>query len=249
VDDMVENLFQQLRSVGDERNTLAVFTSDNGFMWREHSPRWDNTLPPECVTEGPNGVLGGAWLFGTPESGAHNCGIYGKGLPYRQSARVPLLMRWPAQPQRMPAGPVYGSTLASVIDMAPTVMDAIGESNRVPSNAPMDGRSLLSGGAGLSRQTLLEEFTRVGYKWVNVASLSTANPAQEPFDYMATWSETANPAVDPPNFEEYYYMSDLGQTESLYDAHYTPGSGEPAPPADVNALYTCKGTTGPNPCP
>jgi arylsulfatase A-like enzyme len=249
VDDMVENLFQQLRSVGDERNTLAVFTSDNGFMWREHSPRWGNTLPPECVTEGANGVLGGAWLFGTPESGAHNCGIYGKGLPYRQSARVPLLMRWPAQPQRIPAGPVYGSTLASVIDMAPTVMDAIGESTRVPANAPMDGRSLLRGGAGLNRQTLLEEFTRVGTRWVNVASLSTANAAHEPFDYMATWSESANPAVDPPNFEEYYYMSDLGQTESLYDAHYTPGSGEPAPPADVNALYTCKGTTGPNPCP
>jgi arylsulfatase A-like enzyme len=250
VDDMVENLFQQLRAAGDERNTLAVFASDNGFMWREHSPRWANTLPPECVTEGPNGVLGGAWVFGSPESGAHNCGIYAKGVPYRQSARVPLMMRWPAQSQRMPTERVYQSTLASVIDMAPTVMDAIGESGRVSANAPMDGKSLLRGGAGLNRQNLLEEFAKEGVvRWENIASLTTSNPAHEPFDYMANWVETKNPGVDPPDFEEYYYMSDLGQTESLYDGHYTPGSGEPAPPLDVNALFTCKGSSGPNPCP
>ena len=198
VDDMVENFFQQLRSVGDERNTLAVFVSDNGFMWREHSPRWGNVLPPECVTEGPNGVLGGAWVFGSPESGAHNCGVYAKGLPYRQSSRVPLLMRWPAQPDRMPEGPVYGSTLASVIDMAPTVLDAIGESDRVPANAPMDGKSLLRGGEGLSRQNLISEFSKAAvWRWLNVASLTTSNAANEPFDYIATWDDRQQPGGRP----------------------------------------------------
>jgi arylsulfatase A-like enzyme len=36
VDDMVEAIFAQLRRTGESRNTLAVFVSDNGFLWGEH---------------------------------------------------------------------------------------------------------------------------------------------------------------------------------------------------------------------
>ena len=36
VDDLVGNVLKELGSLGERRRTLAVFTSDNGFMWGEH---------------------------------------------------------------------------------------------------------------------------------------------------------------------------------------------------------------------
>jgi arylsulfatase A-like enzyme len=36
VDDMVDQLFQTLQATGEDQNTLAIFMSDNGYMWGEH---------------------------------------------------------------------------------------------------------------------------------------------------------------------------------------------------------------------
>lgn len=36
VDDMVDRLFTELEAAGEADNTIAVFTSDNGFLWGEH---------------------------------------------------------------------------------------------------------------------------------------------------------------------------------------------------------------------
>jgi arylsulfatase A-like enzyme len=36
VDDMVEAIFAELANLGEQRNTLAFFISDNGYMWSEH---------------------------------------------------------------------------------------------------------------------------------------------------------------------------------------------------------------------
>ena len=36
VDDMVEDIFEQLGKMGERRDTLAIFTSDNGYLWGEH---------------------------------------------------------------------------------------------------------------------------------------------------------------------------------------------------------------------
>ena len=37
VDDMTGSIFRQMKSLGETRNTLAIFTSDNGYLWAEHS--------------------------------------------------------------------------------------------------------------------------------------------------------------------------------------------------------------------
>jgi arylsulfatase A-like enzyme len=37
VDDMVGRIFRNLDVLGEKRNTLAVFTSDNGLVWADHS--------------------------------------------------------------------------------------------------------------------------------------------------------------------------------------------------------------------
>ena len=36
VDDMIEKVFDTLRATGEERDTLAIYISDNGFLWGEH---------------------------------------------------------------------------------------------------------------------------------------------------------------------------------------------------------------------
>ena len=67
VDDMVAELFRQLERLG-ETNTLAIFTSDNGYMWSEHGvtqkrfpylpsvhvpylARWPGHIPPGVKEE------------------------------------------------------------------------------------------------------------------------------------------------------------------------------------------------------
>jgi arylsulfatase A-like enzyme len=35
-DDMVQRLFDELDALGETRDTLAIFTSDNGYLWGEH---------------------------------------------------------------------------------------------------------------------------------------------------------------------------------------------------------------------
>ena len=36
VDDLVDTVFRELGSLGERRNTLAIFLSDNGYLWGEH---------------------------------------------------------------------------------------------------------------------------------------------------------------------------------------------------------------------
>jgi arylsulfatase A-like enzyme len=65
VDDMVGRVFATLRRLGETRRTLAIFTSDNGFIWAEHG------------------------LGGDRNSAGQ------KRLPYTASVKIPFLLRWP----------------------------------------------------------------------------------------------------------------------------------------------------------
>jgi arylsulfatase A-like enzyme len=109
VDDLVADLLDTMNEL-DERNTLVVYTSDNGVFWGEHQLRQ-------------------------------------KHLPYTGAVKVPLMMRWPG---RIAAGRV-DSRLASLVDLAPTILDA---ANIAPYRGPMDGRSLL--GPSQRKQLLIE---------------------------------------------------------------------------------------------
>jgi len=65
VDDMVGRVFDTLSRLGETRRTLAIFTSDNGYLWTEHHL-------------GGDGHTGGQ-----------------KRAPYTQSIQVPFFLRWP----------------------------------------------------------------------------------------------------------------------------------------------------------
>jgi arylsulfatase A-like enzyme len=95
VDEAVARIVQTLEAQGIDRNTVVLFTSDNGLLMGEHG-----------------------WI--------------GKGVPYDESLRVPLVIRWPAlvRPRRSQA-------MVLNVDIAPTLAALAGTSIEA------DGQSLL----------------------------------------------------------------------------------------------------------
>ena len=67
VDDLIGRIARTLEELGETRRTLAIFTSDNGFLWGDHR-------------------------FGGEFGRAGN-----KRVPYTASVKVPLLLRWPGR--------------------------------------------------------------------------------------------------------------------------------------------------------
>ncbi len=109
VDRGVARVFAALRATSSLRNTVVIFTSDNGYQYGEHR------VP------------------------------VGKGLPYEESLRVPLLVR-------MPHRPIYAATRSTSLnatvanlDIAPTLLQLAGAE---PCIGPdrcrrLDGRSFV----------------------------------------------------------------------------------------------------------
>lgn len=116
VDDLVGSVAAQLKRLDEDRNTLFIFASDNGFLWTEH------------------GMLGS---------------LRSKANPYTDSVRVPLYVRWPEES----LGPSTDSRMASLVDVAPTILHAAGL--ETDPGMPMDGQSLLK---KWSRNEILLEF-------------------------------------------------------------------------------------------
>lgn len=145
-------------------------------------------------------------------------GISGtKRLPYLDSPRVPFGMRWPGH---VAAGAI-DPRMAANIDLAPTALQAAGLAP--PPDAPMDGISLLSGGA---RERLLLEYYRSpdALKWPNWSSTLTPT-----YQYIE-WYEDDLRTV---SFREYYdLVNDPWQLTNLL------GDADPGNDPDVGALST-----------
>jgi arylsulfatase A-like enzyme len=65
VDDMVETVFQTLEANGETSDTLAIFLSDNGFMWGDHGMRakgdpYDPSVRVPMYVRWPGQVVAGA---------------------------------------------------------------------------------------------------------------------------------------------------------------------------------------------
>jgi arylsulfatase A-like enzyme len=179
-DDMMAAVQRRLVALDEERDTLVIFTSDNGYQWGEH-------------------------------------GLRSKSLPYAESVRVPLLLRWPG---RVPEG---GTTrrLVSTADIAATVLAGAGVRVR-DGEAPLDGRSQLS---HRSRSRLLVEYQK------------------DPFFPYPTWASLRGPGVvytewygdddETVAFREYY---DLRRDPAENDNLLGDGVAENDPPvADLSA--------------
>ncbi|HNV02105.1 MAG TPA: sulfatase [Vicinamibacterales bacterium] len=117
-------VLDELARSGLERETLVIFTSDNG-PWMEMPARMfadSRIVPTDAGSAGPlRGSKATSWEGGT---------------------RVPFLARWPG---RIPAGSV-SSELVTGLDVLPTVAAAAG--GRLPARAAIDGvdvRAVLEG--------------------------------------------------------------------------------------------------------
>jgi arylsulfatase A-like enzyme len=87
-------------------------------------------------------------------------GLIGKRLPYSQSVGIPLLMRWP----RHVATDARDDRMAANIDIAPTVLDAVGL--RPDPDYPIDGASLLR--LSSRRRLLLEQWGGGAGRWASL---------------------------------------------------------------------------------
>ena len=246
VDDLVEAVFQELQAEGEGDETLAVYLSDNGYMWREHSPTVKATgVPNECYTDLHESDPPYPGHDGRPPRAPVPCGVAAKGIPYLNSIHVPMFVRWPGNPS-VPRG-VTDRNLTANVDLAPTVMDALGKTGEIPAAEPMDGRPLFGG--GVRSMLLTEGWPQIG----RPAWASVLTPPHVAGAYHYIWSET-QPAAGDPNpparlWEEWYDISPTEQSEN--DNRYGPGgvpggAGEPPVPVDLSpsgSLRKCRGNT------
>lgn len=152
VDDAVGSILRALRETSRLRNTLVLYTADNGQSWGEH--RWR-----------------------------------GKGLPYEEDIRVPLLVRY----DRLGMEPRSEERLALNIDLAPTIADLTGvETPR------LDGSSLLP---------LLSE-TAPPWREDFLVEHYGAPPAPAVPSYCAVRSETHTYVAYATGDEELYNLVD-----------------------------------------
>jgi arylsulfatase A-like enzyme len=220
---------------------------DNVFtMLRAHGEE-QNTL---AFFISDNGMMWGEfWLEGKPH-------------PYEDGARVPMFMRWPDNQQRVPQN-FTDTRLVGNIDIAPTVMDAVGITPQP--GVPMDGRSLLDAASGSAyrRSEILLERPARGRTQDPAIDTRERHVGQPP-----TWASlyTAPDQIDYSQYTEYYAQSDdtIGTPTpnwyELYDLHSDPfelnnrfgsngfpDAGEPdatAKSADLASVRRCAGANG-----
>ncbi len=116
VDTMVGRIVDEVEARGLSENTMIVFTSDNGGLYRryDYRPRADDNVSSTAPLKGEKGAL-------------HEGGI-----------RVPLIVRYPG---RVAAGAVCAEPIISY-DFYPTFVEAA--QGVLPETQTIDGLSLLS---------------------------------------------------------------------------------------------------------
>lgn len=115
LDDTVGLLMKKLDELELTRNTIVIFTSDNGMLH---------------VLESPD----------SPAAGYEPFQRAGKGFLYDGGLSVPLYVHWPAV---IPSGLESNESTVMLTDLMPTLLDAAGI-DRSKTTGPLDGISLMN---------------------------------------------------------------------------------------------------------
>ena len=118
IDWSVGRVLETLKETGQDKNTLVIFTSDNG--------PWLN-LPPRMLQEGNE-----RW-----HSGSKGLLRGAKGTTYEGGHRVPAIFRWPAI---LPAGR-ESEQMATTLDLFNAIISAAGA--EIPEGRVIDGLDIL----------------------------------------------------------------------------------------------------------
>lgn len=184
LDDGVGKILQALQDKGIRRNTLVVFTSDNGGSTAENN---DLKYPDDDC---PNGKLPG-----------NNLPLRGrKGDVYEGGIRVPTIVSWPAQ---IASGQFHSPV--QIIDWMPTFCalagyqasqdlkwDGTDLSDALRHNTPLPERWLYTAGPGFRQRTI-----RYG-DWKLIESGKGDGAQHELFDLSSDPHETQNLAARQP---------------------------------------------------
>lgn len=129
-DNAVGRILAALKETGLERNTIVIFSSDNG---PENTARTGKGLTKKDNTTDTPGY-GGYYSVG--DTG----GLRGrKRSLFEGGVRVPFIVRWPGQ---APAGLKNGSTVMTAVDLLPTLCAAANVT--LPESYKGDGENLLA---------------------------------------------------------------------------------------------------------
>jgi arylsulfatase A len=192
IDASVGRIVAALHDAGLERNTIVVFTSDNG-PWQ--------AIPKAHVANGMN-----PWDHGT-------AGLLrgAKMSSYEGGFRVPAVIRWPGH---IPPGR-SSAEMATTMDLYPTLLHAAGAA--VPADRTIDGRDIMPMLAGRAPTATSELF----YMWNDsveavrdvrwklrltnrgrVGATAGQSPVPELYDLDVDPSERYDVAADHPQVVE-----------------------------------------------
>ncbi|MEO6788710.1 MAG: sulfatase-like hydrolase/transferase, partial [Chthoniobacteraceae bacterium] len=136
-----------LQSEGLEKNTLVMFSSDNGPEWTAKKPG-PKKLDPDAQVTG----------YDTYYSIGQTGGLRGrKRSLFEGGVRVPFIVRWPGH---TPAGEKNDTTAFTAVDLLPTLCAAAGV--KLPADYHGDGENLLdvfNGGSRARTRPIFWEWT------------------------------------------------------------------------------------------
>lgn len=162
-------------------------------------------------------------------------GLTGKIAPYMPSVQIPMFLRAPGRVGRR----TVDDRLVANIDVAPTVMDAVGLAP--PQDQPMDGRSLLD--PTWTREHLLLEY----FRRLERPSPDWAATLSKEDQYVEYYQDGEADVI----FREYYDLNlDPHQLENLFGNDDTSDDPVIAPlrAQQLAQERNCRGTTGANAC-
>ncbi len=126
-DNDVGKVLDALKETGVENNTIVIFSSDNG-------PEWTGEKK-SVSTDKTTNVRGYDTYYSVGSTG----GLRGKKRSlFGGGVCVPFIVRWPGH---TPAGQINNKTVATAVDLLPTLCAAVGVS--LPKDYRGDGESLL----------------------------------------------------------------------------------------------------------
>lgn len=193
-DARIGELFSTLKELGIDKNTLVMFSSDNGpeFTGKRKITE-DNSTGPG---------------LGTYYSVGETAGLRGqKRSLFAGGVRVPFIVRWP---DKVPAGKVDRITELATVDLFPSFTELSGAS--FPPDYQADGESLVSAILG-------EEFTRqkaIYWQWLSSNNRTDFWPSAgiqkgnwkllrnnklervELYDISADWAEQTDLSAEHP---------------------------------------------------
>ena len=205
IDGSVGQLMKGLTEMGEDRETLVVFVSDNGgiherldFKSVEYEQANGTPFPPD-ITELSNAPLRA-----------------GKGSIYEGGTRVPMIIRWP---EKVPANK-RSEVPVHIIDLAPTFFELAG----VESQHILDGESLVdlfgnpsSSPTPLLNRPIFQYYPFYDLRWGLTPGGSVRKGVYKLIVFWGDRVDGKGVYREGRQVELYNLQEDIGETENLVD--------------------------------